>query len=48
VVIAESWSKKYKRSINCGNPQGFSQRAHCAARRKRKSGGKTSSQSPFK
>jgi len=32
--IEEKWSAKYKRSINCANPQGFSQRAHCAGRRK--------------
>lgn len=33
--ISEAWSKKYKKSINCANPKGFSQRAHCAARKKR-------------
>lgn len=33
--IDEKWSKKYKRSINCSNPQGFSQRAHCAGRKKK-------------
>jgi nicotinamide mononucleotide adenylyltransferase len=32
--IEEKWSKKYKRSINCNNPRGFSQRAHCAGRKK--------------
>lgn len=32
--VNESWSEKYKRSINCANPQGFSQRAHCAGRKK--------------
>jgi hypothetical protein len=32
--IEEKWSKKYKRSINCANPRGFSQRAHCAGRKK--------------
>lgn len=32
--IEEKWSAKYKRSINCSNPRGFSQRAHCAGRRK--------------
>ena len=32
----EGWSNKYKKSINCGNPKGFSQRAHCAGRGKRK------------
>lgn len=43
--IHESWTKKYKRSIDCNNPKGFSQRAHCAARRKRKRGEKTKSKS---
>ena len=28
------WSMKYKRSIDCGHPRGFSQRAHCAGRKK--------------
>jgi hypothetical protein len=32
--IAEKWSEKYKRSINCKRPRGFSQRAHCAGRKK--------------
>jgi len=30
-----SWSKKYKKSIDCSNPKGFSQKAHCAGRKKR-------------
>ncbi len=30
----EGWSDKYKRSINCNNPKGFSQRAHCQGRKK--------------
>ena len=30
----EGWSKKYKKSINCNNPKGFSQKAHCAGRKK--------------
>ena len=42
-----SWSDKYKRSIDCDNPQGFSQKAHCAARKKRQKGEKTKSRSPF-
>ena len=29
------WSKKYKRSIDCNNPKGFSQKAHCQGRKKR-------------
>lgn len=32
--VEEKWSAKYKRSINCSNPRGFSQRAHCAGRKK--------------
>jgi hypothetical protein len=30
-----SWSEKYKKSIDCDNPKGFSQRAHCQSRRKK-------------
>ena len=29
-----SWSKKYKKSIDCNNPKGFSQKAHCAGKKK--------------
>ena len=32
--VAEAWSEKYKKSINCKNPKGFSQRAHCQGRKK--------------
>lgn len=32
--IEEKWSAKYKSSINCDRPKGFSQRAHCAGRAK--------------
>lgn len=32
--VEEKWSAKYKRSINCAAPRGFSQRAHCAGRKK--------------
>ena len=28
------WSKKYKKSIDCNNPKGFSQKAHCAGKKK--------------
>jgi|TARA_R100000278_G_scaffold69841_1_gene55351 hypothetical protein len=35
VQEAKTWSKKYKRSIDCNNPKGFSQKAHCAGRKKR-------------
>lgn len=43
--LSESWSKKYKKSINCSNPKGFSQKAHCAGRRARQAGKKTKSKS---
>jgi hypothetical protein len=33
--IEEKWSQKYKRSIDCSNPKGFSQRAHCQGRKKK-------------
>jgi dephospho-CoA kinase len=32
--VTEKWSQKYKRSIDCDNPKGFSQRAHCQGRKK--------------
>lgn len=32
--IVEGWSQKYKSSINCSHPKGFSQRAHCAGKKK--------------
>ena len=35
-VIVEKWSTKYKKTIDCSNPRGFSQKAHCAARKKRR------------
>lgn len=37
------WSSKYKKSIDCNNPKGFSQRAHCRARKLRAKGVKTKS-----
>jgi len=33
-ILAEEWSQKYKNSINCSHPKGFSQRAHCAGKKK--------------
>lgn len=36
-VVVEQWSQKYKNSINCSNPKGFSQRAHCQGRKKHES-----------
>ena len=41
--ITETWSKGYKKSIDCSNPKGFSQRAHCAGRKARRAGKKTKS-----
>ena len=35
-TIQEGWSKSYKASIDCNNPKGFSQKAHCAGRKKKK------------
>jgi hypothetical protein len=32
--MAEEWSQKYKSSINCSHPKGFSQKAHCAGKKK--------------
>jgi Cytidylyltransferase-like len=32
--VEEKWSQKYKKSINCAHPKGFSQKAHCAGRKK--------------
>ena len=34
-ILEEEWSQKYKKSINCKNPKGFSQRAHCQGRKKK-------------
>ena len=34
--INEKWTQKYKKSIDCNNPKGFSQRAYCQGRKKRK------------
>ena len=32
--LREDWSQKYKKSIDCDNPKGFSQKAHCQGRKK--------------
>ena len=40
-----SWSKKYKKSIDCSNPKGFSQKAHCAGRKARQARKNTKSKS---
>jgi len=33
--MKEKWSEKYKKSIDCKNPKGFSQKAHCQGRKKK-------------
>ena len=33
--IDEKWSQKYKKSIDCSNPKGFSQKAHCQGKKKK-------------
>jgi len=32
--LDEEWSEKYKKSIDCKHPKGFSQKAHCQGRKK--------------
>jgi hypothetical protein len=46
--LTEKWSQKYKRSINCSNPKGFSQKAHCAGRKKNESVNEAESPAPKK
>lgn len=43
-----TWSKKYKESIDCDNPKGFSQKAHCASKKKMAGGGLAKSQQSLK
>lgn len=33
--LSEKWSEKYKKSIDCKNPKGFSQKAHCQGKKKK-------------
>ena len=35
IIVSEKWTQKYKNSINCSNPKGFSQKAHCAGKKKK-------------
>ena len=32
--VSEAWSAKYKKSIDCDNPKGFSQKSHCRGKEK--------------
>jgi len=41
--ISEDWTNSYKKSIDCNNPKGFSQKAHCAGRKARQRGEDTKS-----
>ena len=34
-TLSEKWSQKYKSSIDCSHPKGFSQKAHCQGRKKK-------------
>ena len=34
-LVREGWSAKYKKSIDCYNPKGFSHKANCAGKKKR-------------
>jgi hypothetical protein len=43
--IDEKWSQKYKSSIDCSNPKGFSQKAHCQGKKKKEAVEATSSTS---
>ena len=43
IIIGERWTKRYKKSIDCNNPKGFSQKAHCAGRKARQAGRDTKS-----
>ena len=43
-----TWSKKYKDSIDCERPKGFSQKAHCASVKKKASGGLAAPQKSLK
>jgi hypothetical protein len=33
--MEEEWSEKYKKSIDCSHPKGFSQKAHCQGKKKK-------------
>lgn len=43
-----AWSKKYKSSIDCEHPKGFSQKAHCATKKKMAGGGLAAPQQSLK
>lgn len=39
--IGGKWSAKYKKSINCSHPKGFSQKQHCKYGRRKTRKNKT-------
>lgn len=42
------WSTKRKKAVNCDNPKGFSEKAHCASKKKMAGGGLAKSQQSLK
>jgi hypothetical protein len=36
IIKLRKWSMKYKKTINCNRPKGFSQKQHCKYRRTNK------------
>ena len=42
------WSDKRKKSIDCDNPKGFSEKAHCAGKKKMAGGGLAKPQQSLK
>jgi len=42
------WSDKRKKAINCDDPKGFSEKAHCAGKKKMASGGLAKPQQSLK
>ena len=43
-----AWSAKRKKSVDCDNPKGFSEKAHCAGKKKMVGGGLAKSQQSLK
>ena len=43
-----TWSAKRKKSVDCANPKGFSEKAHCAGKKKMAGGGLAKSQQSLK
>jgi len=46
--IVTKWSDKRKKSIDCDNPKGFSEKAHCAGKKKMAGGGLAKPQQSLK